>query len=90
MKLVEYRIAKKCHVFIDGCIIIIHEVVTCESRNETVFNSDDLILKVLLVRKEPSFKALVTKVMRSSLHSSYYYYCKKPVYEIYRYTGCTA
>ena len=35
--------------------------------NETVFNSDDLILQVLLLkRKEPYLKALVRKLKRSS------------------------
>ena len=35
--------------------------------NETVFNSDDLILQVLLLkRKEPYLKALGTKLKRSS------------------------
>ena len=34
MKLVEYRIARNDTIFInvvDGCIIIIHEAVTCDS-----------------------------------------------------------
>ena len=34
LKLVEERIAKNATIFItvvDGCIIIIHEVVTCDS-----------------------------------------------------------
>ena len=51
MKHVEYWKAKKCydfhHLLIDGCIIIIHEVMSrAILLNETVIHSDDLILKV--------------------------------------------
>ena len=31
MKVVEYRIAKIFIIVVDGCIIIIHEVITCDS-----------------------------------------------------------
>ena len=31
MKVVEYRIAKIFIIVIDGCIITIHEVITCDS-----------------------------------------------------------
>ena len=31
MKVVEYRIAKICISVVDGCIIIIHEVITYDS-----------------------------------------------------------
>ena len=44
MKVVEYRIPKIFIIVVDGCIITIHEFIMC---NETVFNSDHLILRVL-------------------------------------------
>ena len=31
MKVVEYRIAKISIIVVHGCIIIIHEVITCDS-----------------------------------------------------------
>ena len=31
MKVVEYRIAKIFIIVVNGCIIIIHEVITCDS-----------------------------------------------------------
>ena len=31
MKVVEYRIAEIFIIVVDGCIIIIHEVITCDS-----------------------------------------------------------
>ena len=31
MKVVEYRIAKIFIIVVDGCIVIIHEVITCDS-----------------------------------------------------------
>ena len=31
MKVVEYRIANIFTIVVDGCIIIIHEVITCDS-----------------------------------------------------------
>ena len=49
MKLVKYQIAKKCHDFNHCCRWLHHHSRGCHVRfyfNETVFNSDDLILKV--------------------------------------------
>ena len=31
MKVIQYRIAKIFIIVVDGCIIIIHEVITCDS-----------------------------------------------------------
>ena len=65
---------------IDGCIIIIHEAVTCDS---TKWNSNSLwrldskkCYKLLVLkRKKPSLKALVTKLL-----------LKASLYEIYSHT----
>ena len=59
---------------IDGCIIIIHEAVTCDS---TKWNSNSLwrldskkCYKLLVLkRKKPSLKALITKLLlKASLY----------------------
>ena len=58
MKVVEYRIAKIFIIVVDGCIITIHEVITCDSTLmkqsltlTTLF--EECYEFLLLKRKEP-------------------------------------
>ena len=77
MKVVKYRIAKIFINVVDGCIIIIHEVIMVRFYfNETVFDSVHLILSVLWVcfLKEKSLCLGTSyKIKDVFLRSSYYY-----------------
>ena len=56
MKVVEYRIAKIFIIVVDGCIITIHEVITCDStlmKQSLTLTLNSKSVISFLKRKEP-------------------------------------
>ena len=69
-------------IVVDSCIIIIHEVVTCNSTLTKQSQSDDLILKVIshcFLQEKSLCLGTSYKTKDVFIRSSYYYYCKNPV-----------